>query len=52
MSSTDAAVMYQKFLEILKSKYSAVKIKDGVFQAYMTVNISNDGPTTIVLDSK
>ncbi len=29
-----------------------VPVKKGIFQTHMVVNICNDGPTTIILDSK
>ncbi len=49
MSSKDAKVFYQNFINSFKQEYS--KIKDGVFGAYMQVNLVNDGPVTIILDS-
>ena len=35
-----------------KANYASDKIKDGVFGAYMHVDLSNDGPVTIWLDSQ
>ncbi|CAK9297523.1 unnamed protein product [Gordionus sp. m RMFG-2023] len=44
--------LYQYLLNKLRNLYSAEKIKEGVFGAYCQVNIVNDGPVTILLDSK
>ena len=42
--------MYMKFNEGLRSK--GIRVEEGVFQAEMLVEISNDGPVTILLDSR
>jgi len=42
--------LYEKFMEKVKAK--GVKIKSGEFQARMLVDIRNDGPVTILLESK
>jgi len=44
-----AEKLYKKFVEILKSSGAEVQI--GSFGAKMMVEIQNDGPVTIVLDS-
>ena len=49
MSPKDAKVFYQNFVEKFKQNYS--KVKDGIFGAYMKVNLINDGPVTIILES-
>ncbi len=55
-SFTDAAgaqqatKLYDHFNEILRQ--SGLKIETGVFQADMKVALVNDGPVTIILDSK
>ncbi len=49
MPPKDAKVFYQNFVENFKQNYS--KVKDGIFGAYMKVNLINDGPVTIILDS-
>lgn len=41
---------YKQFIE--KSKLMGVKTKEGIFGADMKVNLLNDGPVTILLDSK
>ncbi len=42
--------LYEKFMEKVKAK--GVKVKSGEFQARMLVDIHNDGPVTILLESK
>ncbi len=42
--------LYQRFNEGLRSR--GIRVEEGVFQAEMMVNIVNDGPVTILLDSK
>ncbi|GAB6022355.1 D-tyrosyl-tRNA(Tyr) deacylase [Chamberlinius hualienensis] len=42
---------YKDFLEKLKMAYKPELVKDGKFGAFMQVNITNDGPVTIELDS-
>lgn len=41
---------YEKFAR--KCKESGLKVETGVFGADMDVNLSNDGPVTIMIDSK
>eukprot|EP00698_Gefionella_okellyi_P015194 TRINITY_DN4284_c0_g1_i1.p1 TRINITY_DN4284_c0_g1~~TRINITY_DN4284_c0_g1_i1.p1 ORF type:complete len:151 (-),score=42.18 TRINITY_DN4284_c0_g1_i1:190-642(-) len=47
-----ARTMYQQLLADAGKLYVPDKIKDGVFGAMMSVNIVNDGPVTINLDTK
>lgn len=47
-----AAEYYDIFVDILRKNYLPEKIKTGVFQAEMLVEINNDGPVTIIIDSK
>lgn len=51
MGSDQSEAFYHQFLTALKSKYKADFVKDGKFGAMMQVNIQNDGPVTITLDS-
>ncbi len=44
-----AVPMYESFIEKLRE--AGIHIETGVFQTEMTVNIENDGPVTIMLDS-
>ena len=45
-----AEEMYEEFIRVCKEKVS--KVEHGVFGANMKVELLNDGPFTIVLDSK
>ena len=46
----EAEKMYMEFIN--KCREYDIKIEEGVFGAHMKVNIQNDGPVTILLDSK
>ncbi len=48
---TIAIPLYNKFIEELKVATSK-KIETGVFGAMMSVSLANDGPVTIIIDSK
>ncbi len=50
MGGEDAKALYDKFIEMLKE--SKLKVETGEFGAHMKVEINNDGPVTILLDSK
>ncbi|EPB79428.1 D-tyrosyl-tRNA(Tyr) deacylase [Ancylostoma ceylanicum] len=52
MNPEDASVFYSRFMDKMRSSYSHDKIQDGRFAAMMNVEIINDGPVTINLDSK
>ncbi len=41
---------YQRFIEVVKS--NGITVASGTFQAEMLVQINNDGPVTILLDSQ
>ena len=43
--------LYKKFVEQLESDLGK-KVKTGEFGAYMKVNLENDGPVTIIIDTK
>ena len=45
-----AKPLYEKFVEKLRAK--ALKVETGEFAAMMEVNISNQGPVTIIIDTK
>ncbi|HHV60035.1 MAG TPA: D-tyrosyl-tRNA(Tyr) deacylase [Clostridiaceae bacterium] len=47
----DAKTIYEKFVEYVRSKFN-IKVETGIFQASMLVEINNDGPVTLLLDSK
>jgi D-tyrosyl-tRNA(Tyr) deacylase len=43
-------VLYEEFVRALKAL--GVRVETGVFQAHMAVELVNDGPVTILLDSE
>lgn len=49
LSGNDAIKLYNKFNELLKEH---TEIETGIFGADMKVEILNDGPVTIIIDSK
>ena len=49
MEPVMAKKYYLKFNEMLRE---SVDVSEGIFQADMLVNINNDGPITIILESK
>jgi D-aminoacyl-tRNA deacylase len=57
-SFTDAARpelannLYEKFIERMKQNLGGEKVKNGIFAAMMLVKIFNDGPVTILVESK
>ena len=46
----EADRLYQKVIEDLRQ--DGLHVEEGVFQAHMMVDILNDGPVTILLDSR
>ena len=46
----DANRLYEEFVRALRAV--GVRVETGVFQARMAVELSNDGPVTILLDSE
>ncbi|CAG2111803.1 unnamed protein product [Medioppia subpectinata] len=51
MDSKKSQLFYDQFVTKLRQSYESDLIKDGVFGALMAVNICNDGPVTITLES-
>lgn len=49
LNGNDAVKLYNKFNELLNER---VKVETGLFGADMKVEILNDGPVTIIIDSK
>ena len=45
-----AKELYEKFIDILMKK--GIKVQSGIFQEMMDVYLINDGPVTLLLDSK
>lgn len=52
MGASTSQAFYNNFVEMVRAGYQVEKVKDGVFGAKMMVNLENDGPVTIQLDSK
>ncbi|VEL09390.1 unnamed protein product [Protopolystoma xenopodis] len=52
MSSTASELAYKEFLQVLRASYVPDKIKDGIFGAMMAIDLINDGPVTVILDSQ
>ncbi len=50
LNYSDAKDLYDYFNEELRNL--GINVKTGVFGADMTVNITNDGPITIIIDSE
>ena len=50
MGGNEAKELYEEFIKMLRS--NGVKVETGEFGAHMYVDIQNDGPVTILLDSK
>lgn len=46
-----ALPLYEKFIKLTKDKLG-IKVKTGVFGADMKISLVNDGPVTIIIDSK
>ena len=46
----DAQPLYARFCELCRER--GVRVEEGVFRATMTVRIVNEGPVTLLLDSK
>ncbi|MDO9508153.1 MAG: D-aminoacyl-tRNA deacylase [Thermovirgaceae bacterium] len=44
-----AKVIYERFIEV--SSGLGVKVESGIFQAFMQVELCNDGPVTLVIDT-
>ena len=51
MGAEQARVFYGSFVDTVKKMYQPDKVFDGEFQAYMNVQLENDGPTTLILDT-
>ncbi len=45
----EAKVLYEKFIELCRNE--GIIVKNGIFQATMSVKLTNNGPVTILLDS-
>jgi len=45
----EAEAIYKKTIEAFKK--TGIQVEDGEFQAYMQVQLENDGPVTLIIDS-
>jgi len=52
MKAETSKQFYQDFVESVRTKYQSDRVKDGVFGAMMDVSLVNEGPVTLILDSK
>jgi D-aminoacyl-tRNA deacylase len=54
MKSESARELYEQFIQTMKTLYDSVpnKIQDGRFGAMMDVALINDGPVTIIIESR
>lgn len=50
MSSSDARGLFQVFID--KAREKVGKVEKGVFQSFMNVSLTNEGPVTLILESK
>jgi D-tyrosyl-tRNA(Tyr) deacylase len=48
-SSDDGRRLYKEFCEALRNEQ--LEVQEGIFQADMKINLLNDGPVTIIIDS-
>jgi D-tyrosyl-tRNA(Tyr) deacylase len=51
MKAVQAQEMYSQFLTMVRKSYDETKVQDGIFGAMMDVELINDGPVTIMIDS-
>jgi D-tyrosyl-tRNA(Tyr) deacylase len=51
MPPAEASAAFDRFVAILRRKYTAGPVETGVFGAMMDVHLHNEGPVTIWLDS-
>lgn len=47
-----ANAMYERAIDLFKQNLGKDKVKTGVFGADMKIDLCNDGPVTIIIDSK
>jgi len=48
----EAIPLYEKFIKRVKENLGNSKIKTGIFGAMMSIKIINDGPVTVIVESK
>ncbi|KAL0476814.1 dtd [Acrasis kona] len=52
MTPEKAKEFFNNFADYMRSEYKQDKVFLGAFGEYMNVNLTNDGPVTIIADSK
>ena len=52
MGGDDAKRAFDSFVEATQQAYDPDRVKEGVFGAHMKVQLENDGPITVTLDSR
>lgn len=52
MEPVQARELYELFVQELRNNYIADRIQIGAFGQYMNINLVNDGPVTINIESK
>jgi D-tyrosyl-tRNA(Tyr) deacylase len=52
MSPDSSRPFFDEFVKSVQSAYKADKVKSGAFGEMMLVDLQNDGPVTIIADSK
>lgn len=52
MPGPAAKILFDKFVQLLRDKIGHDLVQTGAFGQYMQVEIINDGPVTILLESK
>eukprot|EP00894_Picocystis_sp_ML_P004316 jgi/Pico_ML_1/54833/g693.t2 len=48
----EASTFYAGFVERVRRSYVPDRVSDGIFGAMMRVQLENDGPVTLCLDSR
>lgn len=51
MKSIPAQALYTRFVELVRHNYQADRVMDGVFGAMMDVELVNDGPVTLMMET-
>ncbi len=52
MPGLEARILFDRFVQLLQDKIGGEQVQTGAFGQYMQVDIVNDGPVTILLESK
>jgi len=51
MNAEQSKPFYQKFVQLMRERYKSELVKDGEFGAKMEVQLTNDGPVTLTVES-